>query len=154
MPTPRKPKPLDAQGRPIDPERLYEPLSSHGRLVNGAPRVYNAGTTKLRGDDEAVQLAPALWVPVDAPDDAKLAARRARFAAASAVPESARLQVAEPPQIPIERLAIADENFQYRGVSYRRGDKLDIDHPAVQAAPQWFRRADRSPLPKRPEAAA
>lgn len=35
----RKSKPADALGKPIDPEVLYTPLVSHGRVIDGAPRV-------------------------------------------------------------------------------------------------------------------
>ncbi len=58
MPTFRKPKFLDAQGKPLAEAGLYEPISDHGRGY----KVFHAGTTVLRGDDLDVVACPSLWI--------------------------------------------------------------------------------------------
>ncbi len=155
-PTLRKPrKPTDALGAPINEGVTYTPLTSHGRVVNGAPRVFNPDVHKFLGSHEAVQAAPSLWIPITAPTDAKLAARKAKQDAANVVSEPDWRHIVEPRIIPLERVCFASENFEWRGLSHRIGDRHDLDDEVVKAAPQWFRMADRSPLPKQfaPEAA-
>jgi hypothetical protein len=156
-PTLRKPKALDASGQPIDPTKLYEPLSPFGRLVDGAPRVYNPGT-QLRGDHEAVRQGPELWVAADVSTDEKLALRRARHAAALAsVPPPAEAappyRIAEPRRIPFERRVLATDEFWLGSTLVRRGAQRDIDDPIVKAAPQMFRDLDGRPV-KLPDEAA
>jgi hypothetical protein len=139
-------KARDSQGKALDAERLYEPISPHGRTVNRAPRIFNVGA-KLRGDHEAVVIAPRLWISADATDEEKSAARRAHYTAAvtdlpQTEPDPWATKIAEQRRIPFERRVMAVDAF-WKGDTYvAKGPQRDVDDPIVRAAPQMFRDLD------------
>lgn len=148
----------DAMGKKLDPSALYEPLTAHGRVVNGAPRVYGPGV-ELRGDHEAVRIAPSLWVRKDATSEEKAQARAARTARLRSEPipqpvDLRAMKIAERRQIPLERTVVATDDFTFGFLpGARKGERHDVDDEVVRKAPMLFRYLDGSPV-KQPDAAA
>jgi len=136
--------PTDAQGEPLDADKLYTPISSHAR--DG--KVFNAGLVELRGDHPAILALPSLWIRVDASTEAKTAVARAhivsRLADIPPPPEDhpSEPKIVEPRRIPFERRVIATDTFS-KGMEFvRKGAAHDVDDAIVKAAPEMFRDLD------------
>jgi hypothetical protein len=137
MPSLIRRKPTDAQGKPIDPVELYEPISSHAR----GHRVYNQGTTVLRGSDPDVLAASHLWIRTNATTPEKgqaraehVARRRADFETG---PDPQATIILRP--IPPERRMRAVREYHDRaGRIIQVGDLADSNDPFVKANRELF----------------
>ena len=137
-------KPVDAAGKPLDPTKLYQPITSFAR----GHRVFNVGAVQLRGDHEAVTTLPALWVATDGSSeerDAARAAHRARSLASvePAPPDPTAPRILQP--LPPERRRVAVKGYHDKaGRWYEAGKVYDSHDPFVKANPDLFAPRPRS----------
>lgn len=127
----------DAQGKPIEADTLYTPISPHGRGFIA----YNPGV-ELRGSHEAVKAVPSLWIAAETGSDEKVAAlsayrarRDANEQPAAADPQAPRILG----PIPRERRRVALRDYHDKaGRIIWAGSIWDANDEFVKGNPDMF----------------